>query len=683
MLQLIRNRFLRNFNIVSRYSTNARLELREYQNDAIDSCLKAIKNGKKRIGVSLATGGGKTVIFSELINKYRQLYGNNRSHFRTLILVHRRELAEQAVRTTSKLNGGMNIQMEMGNQKCNVKESDIIVASIQSLTRRLEIYDKDDIDMIIIDEAHHAAADSYQKVLEHFGCSNADSRVPVVGFSATFERYDKKSLNKSFDELVFHRGILEMIDDKWLCESKFTTVKLDIDLTKVATSSATQDFQTGALSKIMNTDIVNDIVLQTYVQKKKENNLKSTLLFGVDIEHIENLEKYLNAHNIKAKAVSSKSKPLERTDAVEKFKNGEIEVLINCGIFTEGTDIPNIDCILLCRPTKSRTLLVQMIGRGLRLHHSKEYCHIIDFVGSTDAGVISVPTLIGVEDIDYNFDDVTLDELRKIKLVEDERNRQVQMKLESEQRIRTEQLSMAESNLNKLEKSFKNFAQNDALDLSLISYSNFKSFHQALAKGDLPDENTLNYIRQEIDFLMNSPYCWVKFTKDAWAFELNNNNHIRLYRNEKKKGVMVYELKLYREIPKYCRDDSNTNIRFVPTVLCRDSDLSKIRQVIQSIIKKYLEIGEQSSERRMTKFASWRSHEATPKQKQLIRNLLLKYLPKSKDGDTVDYKSLINQYLDSLTKGNASKLLFATRLAPVYPIQTLLQNINRTTNNKV
>lgn len=677
MFQYLKSCWPNRLNSVARYATNSKLELRKYQNDAIDSCLKAIKQGKRRIGVSLATGGGKTVIFSEFINRYKQVHGLNRDHFRTLILVHRRELAEQAVRTTSRLHKGVNIQIEMGNQRCNVKESDIIVASVQSLTRRLENYRPDDVDLIIIDEAHHAAADSYQKVLEHFGCNTKESRVPVVGFSATFERHDKKSLNKSFDELVFHRGILEMIDDKWLCESKFTTVKLDIDLNKVATSSATHDFQTGALSKIMNTKLVNEIILQTYLQKKQDHNLKSTLLFGVDIEHIENLEHYLISHNIKARAVSSKSKPDERTRAVELFKRGEIEVLINCGIFTEGTDIPNIDCILLCRPTKSRTLLVQMIGRGLRLHHSKEYCHIVDFVGSTNAGVISVPTLVGIQDSDYDFDDVTLEELRKIKTIEDEKTYQRQLNADKEQQIRMEHVSQLKENLKKLEDSFKALSQNDALDLSLISYSNFKSFHQSLAKGDFPDEKSMSYFQQEIDFLVKSPYCWVKFTKDGWAFELNNNNHIRLYRIEKGKGEIEYELKLYREIPKYCREDSNSNIRFIPTVLCKDSNLTSIGQKIDSIIKRYVEMGEKSSEQRLTKFARWRSHEATPKQKQLIRTMLMKYLPKTKTAGTDVNKATVNEYLDSLTKGNASKILFATKLAPVYPLQTLLQNIHR------
>ncbi|KAH7578711.1 Helicase conserved C-terminal domain [Nakaseomyces glabratus] len=680
MLRILKQSFRNNAPSLKWYSTTATPILRDYQNDAIKSCLDAIALGKKRIGVSLATGGGKTVIFSSLINLLRQRNRGNACRFRTLILVHRRELAEQAVRTTSRINEDLNIQLEMGNQNCEVSKSDVIVASVQSIIRRLHKYREGDIDLIIIDEAHHAAADSYKKVLKHFRCDTANTRIPVIGFSATFERYDKKSLKESFDELVYHRGIIEMIDDNWLCESKFTTVRLEVDLSKIPISTLTSDFQTGALSRLLNTQTVNSIIYNSYLEKRKENNIKSSLLFGVDINHIECLERYFNERGIKAKAVSSKTSVEDRQKAIRDIKSGELEVLLNCGIFTEGTDIPNIDCILLCRPTKSRTLLVQMIGRGLRLHHSKEYCHIIDFVGSTKAGVVSVPSLLGIESCEDTFDNATLEELRKIKIEEETRMaeyQQMQTQAELQKRAHEE---MLRNQLDKMEQTLLEVSHGDALDLNLISYANFKEYHEKLQAGIAVDLNKINQIEEELSFIHKSKYAWVRITKNCWAFDLSNGHHIRLYRSSDKPGGTRYTLKLYREIPKLYRDEVNSSIRYVPTILEKDQDLSQITLKLEQVIKKYEDLGNSNSLGRIIKYARWRSQEASPKQKILVEKIIQKQLTKlknSNDSMNIDPYS-ISSYIKNLTKGSASKLLFATRIAPTFPVQGLLKNLKNT-----
>ena len=347
----------------------ANIVLRDYQEEALNRCITAINQGCNRIGVSLATGGGKTVVFSKLIDQLRNV--NKTPHFRALVLVHRRELAFQASTTIQKLIPELDVQLEMGSHDCDVGRADVIVASVQSLVRRLNKYNSDAVNLIVIDEAHHAVADSYLKILRHFNADSKDTRIPVVGFSATFERMDNKALSTVLDEIVYHKGVVEMINDRWLCEGKFTTVSIQADLSNVEVSSNTNDFQIAQLSKVVNTDEVNKVVLATYLHKRAECNLKSTLLFGVDIAHVKALHELFSRNNIKSGYVVSGTADDHRDAIINDFKNKKIEVLLNCGIFTEGTDIPNIDSIFLCRPTCSRPLLAQMIGRGLRLHHSR------------------------------------------------------------------------------------------------------------------------------------------------------------------------------------------------------------------------------------------------------------------------------------------------------------------------
>ena len=187
---------------------------------------------------------------------------------------------------------------------------------------------------------------------------------------------------------------IDMIDENWLADVIFTTVEMQADLSKVG-SSAGGDFQTGALSKVINTDQTNDIVIKAWLLRAKER--KSTLIFCVDLSHVSNLTAKFRQHGINAQFVTGDTPKKIRSARVEAFRNGDFPVLLNCGVFTEGTDIPNIDCVLLARPTKSRNLLVQMIGRGMRLHKGKENCHVIDMVASLSTGVVSTPTLFGLD----------------------------------------------------------------------------------------------------------------------------------------------------------------------------------------------------------------------------------------------------------------------------------------------
>lgn len=183
-----------------------------------------------------------------------------------------------------------------------------------------------------------------------------------------------------------------MIDSKHLSNLLFTTVATDLDLSRV--KSTQTDFLPSELSKAVNTPGGNDLTVRTWLSKAQDRG--STLVFCVDVNHVRLLTEAFRTHGVHAEYITGETKADMRSRRLQAFKDGSLPVLLNCGIFTEGTDIPNIDCVLLARPTKSRNLLVQMIGRGLRKHRSKINCHIIDMVASLTNGIVTTPTLFGL-----------------------------------------------------------------------------------------------------------------------------------------------------------------------------------------------------------------------------------------------------------------------------------------------
>lgn len=185
-----------------------------------------------------------------------------------------------------------------------------------------------------------------------------------------------------------------MIEDKWLANVIFTTVRTKADLSRVK-KAFNGDFQAGELSRALNTDRINDLTVRAW--RARASNRKSTIVFCADLAHVNGLTHTFRDHGVDARIVTGDTAKVDRGNTLDEFKAGMFPVLVNCGVFTEGTDIPNIDCVLLARPTKSRNLLVQMIGRGMRLHPDKENCHVIDMVASLETGIVTTPTLFGLD----------------------------------------------------------------------------------------------------------------------------------------------------------------------------------------------------------------------------------------------------------------------------------------------
>jgi ATP-dependent helicase IRC3 len=300
-----------------------------------------------------------------------------------------------------------------------------------------------------------------------------------------------------------------MIEENWLSDVVFTTVEMKADLTKVG-SGANGDFQTAALSKAINTNETNELVVKAWLAKAKGRS--STLIFCVDLSHVTNLTTKFREYGIDAQFVTGDTPPKIRSARVESFRNGEFPVLLNCGVFTEGTDIPNIDCVLLARPTKSRNLLVQMIGRGMRLHRGKENCHIIDMVAALSTGVVSTPTLFGLDpgEIVEKADTKALAELKERKETE---------KLRQQEIAALKQRTLSR----KLPGS--------------ITFTDYDSVHDLIA-----DTSGDQYIRKL------SQYAWVGAGDGKFILTTNSGNYLIIEPSDSEEGC--FRAKYYRRLPR-------------------------------------------------------------------------------------------------------------------------------------
>jgi ATP-dependent helicase IRC3 len=302
---------------------------------------------------------------------------------------------------------------------------------------------------------------------------------------------------------------VDMIEENWLSDVVFTTVEIKADLTKIATG-ATGDFQSGALSKVINTDETNELVIKSWKAKAKDR--QSTLIFCVDLSHVTNLTTMFRESGINAQFVTGDTPNKVRSARIDAFRNGEFPVLLNCGVFTEGTDIPNIDCVLLARPTKSRNLLVQMMGRGMRLHKGKENCHIIDMVATLSTGVVSTPTLFGLDpaEIVDRVDSKSMGKLKERK-ESDEKQREQEV---AELKQRTVARKLPGS----------------------ITFTDYDSVHDLIA-----DTSGDQYIRNM------SPNAWVGVGEGKFVLTANTGNYLVIEPSEKNEGC--FKAKYYWKLP--------------------------------------------------------------------------------------------------------------------------------------
>lgn len=341
-----------------------RMTLRPYQEEARDAVLREWDQGVQKTLLVLVTGGGKTIIFSKIIEELV------RRGERVLVLAHRGELLEQAADKLGKATGLM-CATEKAEESCLGSWYRVVVGSVQSLQRekRLNRFPPDYFDAIVIDEAHHVLADGYLRVLAHF------SGAKVLGVTATPDRGDMKNLGSVFETLAYEYTLPRAIREGFLCPIQALTVPLRMDLTGVGVNAG--DFKAGELGG----------ALEPYLEQIAEEMSsvclnRKTVVFLPLIATSQKMRDVLNAHGFRAAEVNGQS--ADREEILKAFECGEYNVLCNSMLLTEGWDCPSVDCIVVLRPTKIRSLYAQMVGRGTRLHPGKESLLVLDFLWHTE-----------------------------------------------------------------------------------------------------------------------------------------------------------------------------------------------------------------------------------------------------------------------------------------------------------
>lgn len=368
------------------------LQLRDYQHEAVNSTFEAIALGTNRPAVVLPTGAGKTVIFSWMANKWVR---DRKS--RVLILVHRDELATQTVKKLHDVAPGLKVGVVKGTRN-EYGDVDVIVASVQTVRRPNRRIPIKNIGLVIVDEAHHAAADSYVQVLNHFGCFtptctctalNADDVhdygcqfpkgvTPAVGFSATLVRSDKGDLSEVWERVVCQRDILDLIP-KYLCDVRGKLVTVDgLSLSEIKTTRG--DFSESSLTDALLTADAQRFVVRAYLEHARD---RKTIVFTPTVEAARAFNAEFLAAGVKSSVIWGTMPAEDRRLALKQLASGDIEVLVNCMVLTEGFDEPSVSCVIIARPTKSAALYVQMVGRGLRLFPGKLDALVLDVVGAS------------------------------------------------------------------------------------------------------------------------------------------------------------------------------------------------------------------------------------------------------------------------------------------------------------
>lgn len=325
------------------------MSLRPYQRECKGRILTRRAARVRRQLISQATGTGKTVIFSSLpeeMPKGAQMH----------VLAHREELVSQAAEKLAHWNPTLNIGVEMAAQKADGRE-DVIVSSVQTLTNRLHKYDPALCCWLVVDEAHHATASSYQSVIDHF---MANPHATLLGFTATPNRADGVAMGSVFDEIVFQYGMRDAINDGWLSDIHGFSLKTNTDISRVGTKMG--DFNEKQLSNAVNTVERNEAIVKGWIEYCWP---RQTVVFTVDVQHAIDMCKAFRRQGIAAESIWG-SDP-ERRTKLAAFRKGDVTVLLNCQILIEGFDMPNVECVIPAAPTKSQARLIQEIGRGTRL----------------------------------------------------------------------------------------------------------------------------------------------------------------------------------------------------------------------------------------------------------------------------------------------------------------------------
>ena len=354
------------------------MELRPYQETARQNIHSQWNSGVQRTLLVLPTGTGKTIVFAA-VTEDEVRAGN-----RVLILAHRGELLDQAADKIHRATG-LGSAVEKADQSCLNSWYRVVVGSVQSLQRpkRLEQFPHDYFGTIVIDEAHHAVTDGYRRVLDWFPAAH------VLGVTATPDRGDLRSLGEVFDSLAYEYKLTDAIREGYLCRILAQTIPLQLDISAVGMSGG--DYAVGALGSAL--DPYLDRIAAEMVRCCRD---RKTVVFLPLIKTSQKFRDILNAHDFRAAEVNGQS--ADRAQVLADFEAGKYNVLCNSMLLTEGWDCPGVDCVVVLRPTKVRSLYSQMVGRGTRLFPGKKDLLLLDFLWLTDRHELCRPADLICED---------------------------------------------------------------------------------------------------------------------------------------------------------------------------------------------------------------------------------------------------------------------------------------------
>ena len=340
------------------------MELRPYQAEAKAAVFEQWDKGTLKTLLVLPTGCGKTIVFAKVAEDCV------RQGYRVLILAHRGELLEQAADKIKK-STNLGCATEKAEQTCLGSWFRITVGSVQSMQRekRLSQFSEDYFNVIIIDEAHHCISDGYQKVLQHFPSAK------VLGVTATPDRGDMRNLGEFFESLAYEYTLPKAIREGYLSPIKAMTIPLQLDLSGVSIQSG--DFKAGDIATAL-----DPYLHQIADEMMKYCRDRKTIVFLPLVKTSQKFKEILNEKGFKAAEVNGESK--DRAEVLEAFDKGEYNVLCNSMLLTEGWDCPSVDCVIVLRPTKVRSLYSQMVGRGTRLCEGKSHLLLLDFLWHTE-----------------------------------------------------------------------------------------------------------------------------------------------------------------------------------------------------------------------------------------------------------------------------------------------------------
>ena len=340
------------------------MELRPYQAEAKAAVFEQWDKGTLKTLLVLPTGCGNSIVFAKVAEDCV------RQGYRVLILAHRGELLEQAADKIKK-STNLGCATEKAEQTCLGSWFRITVGSVQSMQRekRLSQFSENYFNVIIIDEAHHCISDGYQKVLQHFPSAK------VLGVTATPDRGDMRNLGEFFESLAYEYTLPKAIREGYLSPIKAMTIPLQLDLSGVSIQSG--DFKAGDIATAL-----DPYLHQIADEMMKYCRDRKTVVFLPLVKTSQKFKEILNEKGFKAAEVNGESK--DRAEVLEAFDKGEYNVLCNSMLLTEGWDCPSVDCVIVLRPTKVRSLYSQMVGRGTRLCEGKSHLLLLDFLWHTE-----------------------------------------------------------------------------------------------------------------------------------------------------------------------------------------------------------------------------------------------------------------------------------------------------------